>query len=339
MGKSDNLDGKRFGKLEVVELSHKRGNRRYWKCKCDCGNTVIRDAQSLIYGGSKSCGCNKNRLQDLTGQRFGRLTVIERAENKGTKTRWLCLCDCGNKVVKVGSDLRSGDTQSCGCFRSEKTSERSLKDLTGKKFGMLTVLKRAENVGKNTMWLCKCDCGKETTTSGGRLVSGVTRSCGCLKFVGYNWKHEGANTRIYNIWSSMKQRCINPNSHAYKWYGERGISICTEWLGEHGFENFREWSLSNGYEENLTIDRIDNNGNYEPSNCRWVDMKTQENNKRGNRIIEYKGESHTITEWSEITGIKIGTISSRLKRGWSYEDCIEKLVEKNKPNNDKIKSD
>lgn len=323
MSKSDNLDVKRFGKLEVVELSHKRGNRRYWKCKCDCGNTVVREAQSLIYGGSKSCGCNKNRLQDLTGQRFGRLTVIERADNKGTKTMWLCKCDCGNKVIKEGSNLKNEDTQSCGCLRSEKTSERSLKDLVGKRFGMLAVLRRADNVGKNTMWLCKCDCGNETITSGGRLVIGITRSCGCLKFVGYNWIHEGSCTRIYNIWQSMKQRCQNKNAQAYKNYGGRGITVCPEWLGESGFENFRDWSFSNGYADNLTIDRINNDGNYEPSNCRWVDMKTQSNNRRGNRMIEYNGEIHTLSEWSEITGIKIGALNSRLKRGWSCKECIE----------------
>lgn len=328
MSKVDNLNGMRFGKLKVVGLLCKKENKIYWNCVCDCGNTVVRESKSLIYGGSKSCGCNKNRLQDLTGQRFGRLTVIERAENKGSKTRWLCLCDCGNKAVKVGSDLKNGNTQSCGCLRSEKSSERSLKDLTGKKFGMLTVLHRTDNLGKNTMWLCKCDCGKETVVNGGRLVSGTTKSCGCLRYISRNQKHEGSHTRIYIIWSSMKQRCNNPNNHAYKRYGGRGISICPEWLGEHGFENFRDWSFKNGYQENLTIDRIDNNGNYEPSNCRWATNKEQANNTSKNITIEYLGETRSIAEWSEITGIKIGTLRARLRMGWPVSKCLETFVKK-----------
>ncbi len=326
MGKSDNLDGKRFGKLEVVELSHKRENRRYWKCRCDCGNTVIREAQSLIYGGSKSCGCNKNRLQDLTGQRFGRLTVIERADNKGTKTRWLCQCDCGNKVIKEGSNLKNGDTKSCGCLRNEKTSKRSLKDLTGKKFGMLTVLRRTDNFGKNTMWLCICDCGKETVTCGGRLVNGTTRSCGCLKHLSYGITHGKSDTRLYHIWPSMKSRCLTETCHAYELYGGRGITVCDEWL--HDFQTFYDWAMANGYAEDLTIDRIDVNGNYEPSNCRWADRSTQGYNKRNTIYITYNGKRKPLNYWSEITGIKKQTLCSRKYLGWSDKECIETPVGK-----------
>lgn len=328
MSKSDNLEGRRFGRLEVVSLSHKIGHKRYWNCKCDCGNIVVKEAWSLLSGGCKSCGCNSSRLKDLTGQRFGRLTVIKRAENKGNKTMWLCKCDCGNEVISEGSSLKNGDTKSCGCLRREKTGKRYFKDLTGQKFGMLTVLKRVENKGKDVAWLCSCDCGKDTVTTTSRLNSGMTKSCGCLKLKGYNWKHEGSNTRIYNIWQSMKQRCFTPSCFAYKWYGERGISICSDWLGENGFLNFRKWSLEHGYKDNLSIDRIDVNGNYEPSNCRWATAKEQGNNTRNNRLLEYKGVVHTISEWASITGINPGTLYSRAEKGWSDEKCIETPVRK-----------
>lgn len=326
MGKYDGLEGQKFNRLTILKRTE--GKRYFYDCLCDCGKQVSINQYNIVLGTTKSCGCSA--VKDLTGQRFGKLVVLERAENQGTKTRWKCRCDCGNIVIKVGSNLKNGDTQSCGCFRNQKTSERSLKDLTNQKFGMLTVLKRVENVGKNTMWLCKCDCGNETVTCGGRLVSGTTKSCGCLKLKGYNWKHEGSNTRIYNIWYSMKQRCYNPNCHAYKWYGARGILMCEEWLCENGFENFRDWSLLNGYEEHLTIDRINNDGNYEPSNCRWATYREQGNNKSINRIIEYGGESHTLSEWSEITGIKTATLHNRIKKGWSYEKCIETSVRSHK---------
>lgn len=104
----------------------------------------------------------------------------------------------------------------------------------------------------------------------------------------------------------------------------RGIKVCKEWLGEHGFQDFYRWALENGYQDNLTIDRIDVNGNYEPNNCRWSTMKEQQNNRRDNHILELNGEKHTIAEWSEITGINAGTIRSRLKLDWSIEEALTK---------------
>lgn len=346
MGKAVDLIGRKFGRLTVIERAENRGKYVAWKCLCDCGNEKVATAYSLTRGSTLSCGClqrenaikrNKEHItyQDLSGKRFGRLTALKYAGN----SKWECKCDCGNtKTIRTGS-LKSGLTRSCGCLLKE-TSGKEAEDLSGQCFGKLTVIERAKNKGKATMWHCRCECGNETIVSAGHLKEGATKSCGCssvdrrrdlsgIKFGkltavnpvkmgkrGMEWlcrcdcgnNHTVAiselvsgNTtscgcsrrkykyiehkRIYHVWRTMIARCYNPNTKAYKNYGGRGIAVCNEWLGEKGYENFYIWAMKNGYDENAergkcTIDRINNNGNYEPSNCRWVDMKVQNNNKR-----------------------------------------------------------
>lgn len=168
----------------------------------------------------------KGQFIDLTGQRFGRLTVIERTGEQGSRSMWLCRCDCGNLSTVSVSNLRNGHTQSCGCLVPERTSQVMTK-----------------HGGK----------GKEKTD------------------------------RLYPVWRSMKQRCLSPKNRAFKWYGALGVTVCEEW--SKSYKAFRDWALANGYDENAdrakcTLDRIDCFGNYEPSNCRWVDMKVQARNKR-----------------------------------------------------------
>ena len=163
-------------------------------------------------------------------------------------------------------------------------------DRTGLRYGKLTVLQRAEDciVGKRkrkTRWVCECDCGKMITVTSDNLRSGHTISCGCAK-KGVHVKHGdavlGNVNRIYHIWAGMIQRCENKNSGGYFKYGGRGISVCREW---HEYETFKAWAKSNGYRDDLSIDRIDNDGNYEPPNCRWATAKQQANNRRPAHVL------------------------------------------------------
>ena len=200
-------------------------------------------------------------------------------------------------------------------------------DLTGARYGFFTVVERAKNQGKKPMWLCKCDCGKMKEVRADSLKSGAIKSCGCyqkeqLKGNSRAATHGKRKTRLYSIWEHIKQRCFNETNNEFHLYGGRGVTMCDEW--RNSFEAFYEWAMANGYADNLTIDRIDNNGNYEPSNCRWATSQTQANNRRNNHLITYNNETHTIAEWARITGLSARKIYDRYVRGkWSAEKTLE----------------
>lgn len=197
-------------------------------------------------------------------------------------------------------------------------------DMIGKKVGRLTVLCRnGTNKSGNIRWKCLCDCGKETTVTGHYLRNKNIQSCGCLqrelsskrltKQNKGNSIHNKTNTRIYRIWANMKARCYNENSKNYSYYGLRGITVCNEW--ENDFQSFYNWSMENGYKDNLTIDRVDNDGNYEPNNCRWATRIEQANNKRSSIRVKYMELDLTIAEWSKITKINRYTLYDRYEKG------------------------
>lgn len=156
-------------------------------------------------------------------------------------------------------------------------------DITGQKFGRLTAIMPTEKrQNGKVVWLCECECGNETLVTSNRLRSGNTSSCGCLYAETRKGmlKHGGTGTRLYRIWKAMHNRCNNKNTKDYEYYGGRGIVICNEWNGEHGFENFLRWAKQTGYNDNLTIDRINPNGNYYPENCEWITQAEQNRNTR-----------------------------------------------------------
>lgn len=190
---------------------------------------------------------------------------------------------------------------------------------------MLTVIKRAPNnkTGKSR-WLCLCDCGTKKIILADSLKSHKTISCGCYrqKVCGKNAiiKHGKTNTRLFNIWSSMKARCYRSTVKCYKDYGGRGIRVCDEWV--HDFQSFYQWSMENGYADDLTIDRINVNGNYEPANCQWATYQQQENNRRNTVYLDICGCRKSITEWAEMVGINSATLEWRIKNHWPFSQLF-----------------
>ena len=207
----------------------------------------------------------------------------------------------------------------------------------------ITVIEKGKTITtsngqRKLYWKCKCECGKEFESTGAHVRSGDCKSCGCYQRE--NAKechtiHEGRYTRLYKVWIGMKKRCDSPSNPAYHNYGGRGIKVCKEW---YDFSIFRDWAMGNGYDETAkhgecTLDRIDNNKDYMPSNCRWVTMQEQSNNKRTNRFVEFQNETKTISEWSKVVGIPSSIILQRLNRGWTPAAALLTSVDKEKTKN------
>ena len=191
----------------------------------------------------------------------------------------------------------------------------------GKRIGKLTVVDRGENTPHGeTTWICKCDCGNLITLRNYYIRHEKKFDCGCVKRPHHNATHGGSNTKLYSTWRNMLYRCENPKNRAYKYYGQRGITVCDEW---HDFLTFKKWVDENNLGDGFSIDRIDNNKGYSPENCRFASDKEQSNNRRSNIEIEYQGELHNLTEWSELLGFEYKRIHNRMyKLGWSFEKAV-----------------
>lgn len=210
-------------------------------------------------------------------------------------------------------------------------------NLINKRFGRLVVVEELPKQKRNAFWKCKCDCGNYSSCTSGNLKSGKILSCGCLKLqrlLERSTTHNQRHTHLYEVWKGIRQRCNNPKHSSYHNYGGRGITICEEW--DKSFQAFYDWSYANGYStenrENeklkLTIDRIDNNGNYEPFNCRWVDRKTQSSNMRTTKLVTINGETKCISEWCRVFNLSRWTYATRIKSGLTPEQAITKPVQK-----------
>lgn len=310
------------------------------------------------------------RIDDIIGKKYGHLTVIREAEpkfyNNDTTKRYrqvLCQCDCNNKTMLTRElhTLIKSNMASCGCARRKVKVVESkplhgwrFQDLTGKQFTNLRVIEytRTKRVGKNNAavpyWKCECVCGNIVEVAGMSLRSGNTKSCGCLHHTtDENGKqqliackptttHDKSKTRLYRIYRGMVNRCFTESCNAYKDYGARGITVCSDWYNPalrrntEGFMNFYNWSIANGYhdplpgqprKEHLSIDRKDNDGPYAPWNCRWVTMKTQANNQRNTKYFTINGETLPYSAVEEKYGLVPGYISSHLsgKGAWSVD--------------------
>lgn len=259
-----NICGLRYGQLVVVSFSHTEKGSSYWVCKCDCGNTKTIKAESLKSQSTKSCGCfqkaNRHlfKFKDLTAQKFGKLLVIRQAGYTNTskpRSKWECKCDCGNLVIKVGENLTGGHTKSCGCYNKESIIKRCRKDISGRKFGKLTVIEYSHTVGKTSFWKCVCECNSIKTLPRNNLISGCTKSCGCQ----HNPKGEKSHNYNHNL--TTEERIIKRNTPENREWeklvkirdnftcqisGRRGGKLCSHHLDGYNWCKEKRLDINNG---------------------------------------------------------------------------------------------
>lgn len=259
---------------------------------------------------------------DRTGLVYGKLTVIESAgySQELQRAMWKCKCSCGNICVIQGKLLKNGTTKSCGCLRREVPRT----DLSGKRFGIYTVIKFVDkNQGgrPRRRFLCRCDCGAERIFTASQINTGKPRSCGCLtnqiiseKNSTHGESHGEKRTKEYRAWRSIKQRCLLETNKSFRIYGARGILICPTWV--NSFETFL---LDMGRAPTLqhSIERKDNNGNYEPGNCYWSTPLIQARNRRTNVFATHEGKTQCALDWSRELKVPIWTVLRRLRKGLS----------------------
>jgi hypothetical protein len=251
-------------------------------------------------------------LFDYTGQKFGNLTAIEFVERKNNMSYWRFRCDCGKEYVCAVGNIVKRNGRSCTCNKKPK------KNLTGMKFGRLTAIKPLRQ-GKQGMWiwLCKCDCGNTKEVSSTQLLQHLTTSCGCARFKEDAYR----NHPEYTIYTAIKRRCNNKNCKSYYRYGGRGIRMCEEWSKD--FMKFLE-DMGKRPSPKHSIERIDNNGNYEPSNCRWATNIEQANNKSNNVKFTYNDCEYTLKQFARKFNFNYKNLHYHYKQ---YNCDIDKLLD------------
>lgn len=263
----------------------------------------------------------------MTGLVCGEWTVICLHSITNRVVRWMCRCTCGTERPVIGSQLRNGNSSGCGCTKREAARIRCqarLIDRRGQKFGRLTVVERAICEKRGTHWKCLCDCGATTIVASSSLTCGLTRSCGCLQreTAGAACVTHGlSGTPEYVAFHNMHLRCYNPDASCYDRYGGRGIKVCRRWHGANGLSNFIA-DMGTRPGPNYELDRENTNGNYTPKNCRWVPRIVNKRNKENTILLTHNGETLSLMEWSERSGIHWSTLRYRFKKGWSSDKVL-----------------
>ncbi len=262
------------------------------------------------------------KLIDMTGQRYGMLLVLGRVPRsngpKSTRTLWLVRCDCGTEKTAGSNDIRHGKTRSCGC-----KSGNALDDLTGQRFGRRVVVERATNGPRQeVMWLVRCDCGNTRAVYAQTLRRGTADGCGkrdCCVNTRHGHTAGGQHTVEYNAWQSMMARCYNSQNESYHYYGDRGITVCKRW---HTVKNFLA-DMGQRPSARHSLDRIDNEGNYEPNNCRWATIERQNRNRRSTIMVTTaNGERVPLCDLADLAGVSHNLAGDRIRHGWSVERTL-----------------
>lgn len=263
--------------------------------------------------------------QNLIGRRFFKLIVIEQSTKKTKRVHWVCKCDCGNIIHVTTSDLNSGNAKSCGSHR-----EKEKENLIGKKFGRLTVISEsfrgfAKKTSRQSRTYAnvKCECGKTKRVQIYYLKNKHTTSCGCVQVEitqARSITHGSSNTPEYRAWAALKRRCLNKNRKEYLNYGGRGIIVCKRWI--NSFEKFYK-DMGKRPSPKLTVERVNNNGNYEPSNCVWDTKTAQARNRRTTKWLKCNGERGLLSDWAKKLNISPSTLHNRLRK-----NTLESIVEK-----------
>lgn len=267
-----------------------------------------------------------NRIKDITGEKFGKLIVLRKhgyTNGKRKSILWLCKCDCGNEVLRTSSHLKQNYVSTCG-----KCNLINDSDYIGKKFGYWTIIDSATGKDRKKAYLCECKCGKRKIVYLDTLKQGTSKSCGCFhreEMKQRQTTHGKTGQRIIRIYYDMKSRCYDEKNKRFSDYGGRGIKICDEWKNNPA--RFVEWSNENGYADGLSIDRIDNDGDYEPSNCRWITLKQQAQNRRSCVMFTFFGVTKNLKQWCECIGENYKKMYARYIRGYETfrEDDVEKI--------------
>lgn len=268
---------------------------------------------------------------DISGQRFGKLVALRLHDGESRRRKWVCRCDCGTEKAIDQFNIRKGLVRSCGCLLHDPAS--NFETLIGQRFGRLKVVSRAQNsAAGQARWTCECDCGGTTVSMTTKLRSGHTQSCGCVKMqrikettTTHGFCADGQHHPLWHTYQHIIGRCYRETDRAYPGYGARGIRVCERWLNGDGEKTGVECFVADMGERpsrHHSIDRIDNDGDYEPGNCRWATRKEQARNRRSNRRVPLNGRMVALSEYCERKGLDFQMVNGRIGKGWTFERAV-----------------